>query len=130
VYKPLPVNDPYIPLTPAQRSSSNILCVTGEYKGNTIPVLSDGLIIGRDPSRCQIVLSSHDASRAHTSVVPDRNDSPSVVVTDLQSTNGTFRRVSGSLPQSFKWERIMGSVVLKQGEIFRIGKGVAEFEVR
>lgn len=132
VYKPLPLNDPYVSPSPVFVGSSSlgIYCCTGELRGNTIPVNAGGLTIGRDPSRCQIVLSSNDASRAHTSVVPDRNDSSAMVVTDLQSTNGTFRQAPGSSSQSFKWERIVGSAVLKQGNKFRIGKDVAEFEVR
>jgi hypothetical protein len=130
IYKPLPANDPFKAPSPVVSSSINILCINGEYKGNSIPVSSEGLTIGRDPARCQIVLSSNDASRAHTSVTPNRNDPRSVIVTDLQSTNGTFRQTSGSTPQSYKWERIVSSIVLTQGSRFRIGKDVAEFEVR
>ena len=132
IYKPLPINDPYIAHQPvaAASYSVSIYCLSGEYKGNSVPVTSDGLTIGRDPSKCQIVLLSNDASRAHTSVAPDRNDPRSVVVTDLQSTNGTFRQAPGSKPNSFKWERMSGSTVLKQGGRFRIGKDVAEFEVQ
>lgn len=130
IYKPLPAYTPSFQVPSPQASSSSIYCTSGELRGNAIPVTSDGLIIGRDPSKCQIVLSSNDASRTHTSVTLDRNDSRSVILTDLQSTNGTFRQASGSTPQSFKWERIVGSAVLKQGGRFRIGKDVAEFEVR
>lgn len=132
IYKPLPVNDPYPVQKPVAAASYNstIYCISGEYRGNAVPVTTDGLTIGRDPAKCQIVLLSNDASRTHTSVAPDRNNPRSVVVTDLQSTNGTFRQVPGSSPQSFKWEKIAGSIALNQGGRFRIGKDVAEFEVR
>ena len=129
IYRPIPANEVYISPQPLASSPSNIICRSGEYRNNTIPVTVDGLTIGRDPARCQIVLSSNDASRTLTSVTPNRNDSRSVIVTDLQSTNGTYRQVSGNTPQSFKWERIAGSAVLSQGSRFRIGKDVAEFEV-
>lgn len=132
IYKPSPVNDPIVAVPQAMGVLSNagIYCLSGEFKGNTIPINSEGIIIGRDPARCQIVLSSNDASRTHVSVAPDRNDSRSVVVTDLQSTNGTFHQLPGSSPNSFRWERITGSVKMRQGSRFRIGKDVAEFEVR
>jgi len=131
IYKPLPANAQYVQLpTPASSSAASIYCSSGEYRGNSIPITPEGITIGRDPSRCQIVLLSNDASRAHTSVSQDRNDPRSVVVTDLQSTNGTFTQIPGSSPQSFKWERIAGSTTLRQGGRFRIGKDVAEFEVR
>jgi pSer/pThr/pTyr-binding forkhead associated (FHA) protein len=131
IYKPYQANSPQFQSpSPGASASASIYCISGELRGNTIPVTSGGITIGRDPSRCQIVLSSNDASRAHTSVVPDRTDQRAVVVTDLQSTNGTFRQTTGSSAQSFKWERIAGSAVIKQGGRFRIGKEVAEFEVR
>jgi len=115
IYKPLPINDPIVaaPLV-GGISSSGIYCRTGEFKGNTIPINTEGITIGRDPSRCQIVLSSKDASRTHVSVIPDRNDSRSVVVTDLNSTNGTFHQLPGSSPNSFRWERISGSITMRQ----------------
>jgi FHA domain/Family of unknown function (DUF5684) len=132
VYKPLPINNPIIANIPPAEGTSGIciFCRSGELKGNTIPITKEFLTIGRDPGHCQIVLSSQDASRRHVSVTLDRSDPRSVVVTDLQSTNGTFRQVPAGSPQSFRWERIMESSVLRQGDRFRIGKDIAEFEVR
>jgi hypothetical protein len=128
IYKPLPTYDTP-PLVDLGKSSVSIYCYVGELKGNTIPVPAQGIVIGRDPAKCQIVLSSNELSRTHVSIMPDRANPCSIVVRDMQSTNGTFQQVK-DLSQKSRWERINGSVVLGPGNRFRIGKSVAEFEVR
>lgn len=127
IYKPLPIYDTPSPLAIGQ-SAVSIHCYMGELKGNTIPVPSQGIVIGRDPAQCQIVLSSNELSRTHASIMPDRANPRSIVVRDMQSTNGTFQQVQDSRQKS-RWERINGSVLLGSGKRFRIGKDVAEFEV-
>lgn len=133
IYKPLPAYDTPIPATPSPvalgQSSVSIHCYAGELKGNTIPVPAQGIVIGRDPSKCQIVLSSNELSRTHASIMVDRGNPRSIVLRDMQSTNGTFQQVQDSRHES-RWERINSSVVLGPGKRFRIGKAVAEFEVR
>lgn len=121
LYKPLPAEDG----SPAPRSSVGIHCLSGEFKGNTIPVTQAGVVIGRDPGQAQLVLSSNEVSRAHTRVSLDANNHYVVVISDLQSTNGTYHLGHGD-----KWERINGSVMLSIGKRFRVANGVAEFEVR
>ena len=127
IYKPLPTYD-IAPPVELSKSSVSIYCYVGELKGNTIPVPAQGIVIGRDPAKCQIVLSSNELSRTHVSIMPDRGDPRSIVVRDMQSTNGTFQQVQ-DLSGKSRWERINGAVVLGPGKRFRIGKAVAEFGV-
>jgi len=133
IYKPLPTYDPPVPAGPSSlavgQSTVSIYCYMGELKGNTIPVPSQGIVIGRDPAQCQIMLSSNELSRTHASIMIDRGNPRSIILRDMQSTNGTFQLVQDSRQKS-RWERVTGSVVLGPGKCFRIGKGVAEFEVR
>ena len=135
IYQPLPPYGMPVPVGPLPpvvvvgQSTVSIHCYMGELKGNTIPVPSEGIVIGRDPAKCQIVLSSNELSRTHASIMIDLGNSRSIVLRDMQSTNGTFQQVQDSRHESH-WERINGSVVLGPGKRFRIGKGVAEFEVR
>jgi len=121
LYKPIPAQGNQ----PIQRSSVSIYCLSGEFKGNTIPVTHTGVVMGRDPKQAQLVFSSNEVSRVHTRVFPDANNLHLLVINDLQSTNGSYILGHGD-----KWERINGSVVLSAGKRFRIAKGAAEFEVR
>ena len=133
IYKPLSIYDTPSVAKPSPvelgQSSVSIHCYAGELKGNTIPVPAQGIVIGRDQAQCQIVLSSNELSRTHASIMVDQGNPRSIVLRDMQSTNGTFQQVQDSRHES-RWERINGSVVLGPGKRFRIGKGVAEFEVR
>jgi hypothetical protein len=121
LYKPLSIDA----AAPASHSSVGLYCLSGEFKGNTIPVTHAGVVIGRDPKQAQLVFSSNEVSRTHTRVSPDMHNLHMLVISDLQSTNGTYHLRNGD-----KWERINGSVVLGTGKRFKIAKDVAEFEVR
>jgi pSer/pThr/pTyr-binding forkhead associated (FHA) protein len=50
-------------------------------------VTKAGLLVGTDPSKCQIVVSEDNISHEHAWIVPVEN---SVVVIDRGSTNGTY----------------------------------------
>jgi hypothetical protein len=67
-----------------------LICEKGEYKGTVFPI-SEGVVIGRDSTRCNIVLRDVEAnvSGAHVSIAFDTG-SVGFVVTDLNSTNGTY----------------------------------------
>lgn len=133
IYKPLPAYERSAPIgqsaSAVGQSSASIYCYMGELKGNTIPIPSQGVIIGRDPAKCQIVLSSNELSRLHASITPDLSNPHNIILRDMQSTNGTFQQTR-DIEQGSRWERIKNSVVLVPGMRFRVGKGVAEFEVR
>jgi ABC-type multidrug transport system ATPase subunit/pSer/pThr/pTyr-binding forkhead associated (FHA) protein len=47
-----------------------------------------GLVIGRDPANCQVVLADDEISRLHAWIAP--NDKGEVVLRDRHSANGTF----------------------------------------
>jgi len=132
IYKPLPIKNSTLPARSSpialEQSTVSIHCYMGELKGNTIPVPAQGIIIGRDPAQCQLVLSSKELSRIHTAIMVEKDNPRNIIIRDLQSTNGTFHQVQDSLNKA-RWKRINGSVVLGPGERFRIGKDVAEFEV-
>lgn len=121
LYKPIPAYS----TPPLQHASVCIYCLTGEFKGSTVEVPPDGIVMGRDPQHSQLVFSSNEVSRTHTRVAPDTSNSRTLVITDLQSTNGTYQLMNGD-----KWERINGTAVLGSGKRFKIAKGAAEFEVR
>jgi serine protease Do len=59
----------------------------GPLVGNRFPVPKDGLVIGRDPARCAIVVPEDAVSGEHAWVVPLDNG---VVVIDRNSSNGTY----------------------------------------
>lgn len=113
------------PPTPQSRS---LFFTKGEFSGETIMLPPEGMVIGRDPKRADLVLSSKQVSGAHVRIVPDKNARNRVVVSDLHSTNGTF--FLNIAPGGRGWTSITEARTLDYGTIIRIADGVAEFEVR
>ena len=73
---------------PEQSTSFGSLHVTnGPLAGNRFAIPKSGLLIGRDPSKCAVVLANESVGREHAWVVPLDNG---VVVIDRDSTNGTY----------------------------------------
>jgi serine protease Do len=65
-----------------------VLHVTsGPLNGNRFPIPKSGVMIGRDSTKCAIVLADDSVSKEHAWVVPVDNE---VVVIDRNSTNGTY----------------------------------------
>jgi serine protease Do len=60
---------------------------SGPLNGNRFPIPKTGVMIGRDSTKCAIVLSDESVSKEHAWVVPVDNE---VVVIDRNSTNGTY----------------------------------------
>ncbi len=60
---------------------------SGPLNGNRFPIPKAGVMIGRDSTKCAIVLADESVSKEHAWVVPVDND---VVVIDRNSTNGTY----------------------------------------
>ncbi len=71
----------------AERSYGSIQVTAGSQSGKKFPVTKAGLLVGTDPSKCQIVVSEDTISHEHAWIVPVDN---SVVVIDRGSTNGTY----------------------------------------
>ncbi len=88
----------------------------GPLEGKSFEISKEGLKIGRDPARCDIVIDNPHVSREHAWV---GEESGKVVVKDLTSANGTFLN---TLSHQIKTE------VLTPGDIIIIGKGkIASF---
>ncbi len=68
-------------------SYGNLQCTAGPLAGRRFGVTRQGLLIGRDPAKCQIVLPDEGVSREHTWVVATDEG---VVVIDRGSSNGTY----------------------------------------
>jgi S1-C subfamily serine protease len=60
---------------------------SGPLNGNRFPITKEGVTIGRDSTKCTIVLSDESISKEHAWIVPVDNE---VVVIDRNSTNGTY----------------------------------------
>lgn len=69
------------------RSYGSIRCAAGSLAGRRFEVTRQGLLIGRDPAKCQIVVTDEAVSREHAWVVATDEG---VVVIDRGSSNGTY----------------------------------------
>jgi len=113
-----------IPFFGAARQRTTILHgITGPYAGQQIPVPPEGIVIGRDPAHCSLVVQSPSVSRRHARV--SQGPSPdSWTLEDLNSTNGTF------VMERAAWVRITAPATLTIFKRFRLGDEHAEFEIR
>ena len=94
--------------------------IKGEYAGAEAAV-GNGIVIGRDPAACQLVLNKDKVSRRHCKIAynPANN---TYVVTDY-SSNGTY--ISGKAMQKNQPTEIPAGTMIqlgKDGDIFRLGK--------
>jgi serine phosphatase RsbU (regulator of sigma subunit) len=88
----------------------------GAEHGRIIEVGAEAVTIGRTPP-CEIVLRDVELSRSHCRVLLQRDG---VLVTDLDSTNGTF--VDG--------RRVEGAAALRDGGYLQIGRHLLKYERR
>ena len=96
--------------------------ITGSYAGQQIPIPTEGILIGRDPSQCTLVLNSSSVSRRHARLSP--GPSPDYwILEDLNSTNGTFVQEGAS------WKRIASPVTVGIFRRIRLGDDGHEFEI-
>ena len=98
------------------RSYGSLQCTTGAAAGKRFEITKQGLLIGRDSAKCQIVLPEDAVSKEHAWVVPVDEG---VVLIDRGSTNGVFLNSLDS-PKISK-------VTLHHGDKIYIGKGAASF---
>lgn len=99
-----------------ERNFGSLQCTLGPMQGRRFPITKQGLLIGRDSSKCQIVLSEDAVSKEHAWIVPVDDG---VVIIDRGSTNGVYMNSTDS-PRVSK-------VRLQHGDKIYIGKGVAVF---
>lgn len=101
----------------------SIVGVTGEIAGKRFPITGNGIMIGRDPAVCQVVLKkSSGISRIHC-FVSYNPQSGMFIVSDRNSSYGTFT-LNGMRVTANK------SVALKKGERFYLATANTMFEVQ
>jgi FHA domain len=109
--------------------SPSLYCVSGEFGGHRVGIPNEGVIIGRNPSRANLILASDEVSAAHARVWPDASGS-GLWIEDMHSTNGTYYCEDGLFAGRRRWIELRGRKLLGHGAHFRVGCDVAEFEVR
>jgi len=65
-----------------------LMATSGLLAGRTFTIGPKGLLIGRDPATCQVVVADDEVSRTHAWV--GFNDEGEVIVRDRHSANGTY----------------------------------------
>ena len=79
----LPVVSP-----PSEPTAFRLVATSGLLSGRTFNITSKGLMVGRDQSKCQIVLADDQISRQHAWV--GLNEAGQVAVRDHDSANGSY----------------------------------------
>lgn len=90
---PLPAPPAAVPAAPPSPAGElppkyRLVSTAGLLSGRTFTVGSKGLLLGRDPGNCQVVLADDEVSRSHAWV--GYNNQGEVVVRDCNSANGTY----------------------------------------
>ncbi len=75
------------PVPAAARAFGTLQCTVGPLQGRRFEITKQGLLIGRDAAKCQIVLNDDAVSKEHAWVVPLDEG---VFVIDRGSANGVF----------------------------------------
>lgn len=103
-----------------------LCCLSGEYEGCEIELPPEGIIIGRDPEKSNLVINDTEISRAHVSITPNTRENEMVTIEDLHSVNGTYAKNGDD-----QWDKLPHGVPQEThiGRIFRIGNDVAVFQV-
>jgi hypothetical protein len=78
---------PGLPPGVPDRSYGSVQVTAGSLSGRRFPITKQGLLIGRDAAKCQVVLNEDTVSKEHAWIVPLDSG---VVVIDRGSANGTF----------------------------------------
>jgi S1-C subfamily serine protease len=109
---PPPINGTLPPPPGLAAGTFGTLQVTaGALNGNRFPVPKAGLLIGRDSTKCAIVIGDDSVSKEHAWVVPLEQE---VVVIDRNSANGTYLNSTDS-PR-------VNKVALKNGDRVYLGR--------
>ena len=91
-----------------ERGFGTLTLDTGGQLGKSYPIGEKGLIVGRDPGQCDIVISDPNVSRVHAWVTVRKGEA---VVIDRGSTNGTY--VNNTKVEDAK---------LKSGDVIQLGR--------
>ena len=76
------------PVSFSGRRTSKLMATAGLLSGRTFTIGRNGLMIGRDPASCQVVIADDEISRLHAWI--GYNDDGEVVLRDRNSANGTY----------------------------------------
>ena len=120
---PSPASAPQTVAVPAGGRPVALFGLSGPYRGQTIPVPSEGLILGRESSSCNLIIAADGVSRRHSRVAKTPSGG-GWVVEDLGSTNGTYVFASNG------WARVTGQQPLSTGSRIRLCEDGPEFEFR
>ena len=107
---------PALASTTVEQSFGRIQFIGGSLSGRTFKVSKNGLWIGRDASKCEVVVTDDSVSGQHAWIVPADGH---VVVIDKGSTNGTYLN-SADAPRVSKVGLHNGDRVFlgKKGSVF------------
>jgi serine protease Do len=78
---------PELPVPPSEPSYGSLQVTAGSLSGQKFKITKAGILVGTDPSKCQICVTEDAISHEHAWIVPVDNR---VVVIDRGSTNGTY----------------------------------------
>jgi serine protease Do len=95
----------------ADRQFGTLHVTAGPLNGNRFPISKAGVLVGRDSTKCNVVVADESVSKEHAWIVPVDND---VVVIDRNSANGTYVN-STDTPR-------INKVVLKNGDRVILGR--------
>ncbi len=102
---------PTVPTPPAEPPHIyKLVATSGLLSGRTFTMGPDGLVIGRDPANCQVVVADDEISRLHAWI--GFNDEGELSLRDRHSANGTF--VNGVRVQE---------KILRAGDEISLGSG-------
>lgn len=73
---------------PAAPPAFRLVATSGLLSGRTFNITAKGLVVGRDQTKCQIILADDQISRQHAWV--GLNDAGEVVLRDRDSANGSY----------------------------------------
>jgi hypothetical protein len=123
------VYDPIPELVTVDGTRHFVRFLTGEYAGQEIELSQDGITIGRDPARANLVLGSPQISGQHVRLSLHSDSDGRLIVEDLGSTNGTY--IKQPATEGTNWIEVHGSFSASTSMPCRIrlANGAAEFEV-
>lgn len=100
--------------------AAKIMGLSGEYEGACLEI-GQGILIGRSPSTCQLVINSEKISRKHCKVEYN-TATGKYIVTDF-SSNGTYLLGGKRLDENVSVELERGAIIQlgKKGDTFRLG---------
>ena len=83
-----PIATVAVPAPPSAPPAFRLVATSGLLSGRTFNITSKGLIVGRDQTKCQIVLADDQISRQHAWV--GLNEAGQMVLRDRDSSNGSY----------------------------------------